>query len=51
MCEDENTKKKFEESIAKYGDDIPIQKHPEIRSGEACHISSSKAIVWPKHGG
>ena len=51
-CEDENTiKKNLEEFIAKYGDDIPIQKHPEIRSGEACYISSSKAIRLAKATG
>jgi len=44
-CEDtplitENEKKAHE----KYGDDIPIELHEEIRSREACLISTKKAI-------
>ncbi len=27
-----------------YGDDIPVTKHPEIRSAEACYISTSLAV-------
>ncbi len=30
---------------AKYGDDIPIRCHPEIRSEEACYRSSSQAVA------
>ena len=48
-CEDETTIKnnllKFKE---KYGDDIPIELHPIIRSEEACYISSSKAVALAK---
>lgn len=44
-CEDEATiKKNLAEYKAKYGDNIPMECHPEIRSQEACFISSSKAI-------
>ncbi|WP_166960824.1 dihydroorotase [Yeosuana marina] len=44
-CEDETTiKANLETYIAKYGEDIPIKCHPEIRSEEACYLSSSKAI-------
>ncbi|MBA6151599.1 dihydroorotase [Gelidibacter gilvus] len=44
-CEDEATiKQNLEAHIQKYGNDIPIECHPEIRSAEACYISSSKAI-------
>lgn len=44
-CEDEGTiKKNLAEYKAKYGDNIPMECHPEIRSQEACFISSSKAI-------
>lgn len=51
-CEDENiikenTKKYTEE----YNGDIPIEKHPEIRSAEACYTSSSKAIALAKKTG
>lgn len=28
----------------KYGDDVPIECHPEIRSEEACYLSSSMAV-------
>ncbi len=32
----------------KYGEDIPIEKHPEIRSTEACYLSSSFAVDLAK---
>lgn len=51
-CEDETTiKKNLEEHIKEYGDDIPIEKHPVIRSEEACYLSSSKAIELAKKTG
>ena len=51
-CEDEATiQKNLKAHIAKYGEDIPIKKHPEIRSAEACYISSSKAIELAKKTG
>ena len=31
--------------VAQYGDDIPIRLHPEIRSVEACYLSSSQAAA------
>ncbi len=51
-CEDEATiKKNLEATIAIYGDAIPIEKHPEIRSEQACYISSSQAIALAKKTG
>ncbi len=51
-CEDETTiKKNLEKYVSIYGDDIPIQMHPEIRSEEACYISSSRAIKLAKKTG
>lgn len=51
-CEDETTiRKNLADYKATYGDDIPIEKHPEIRSEEACYISSSKAIELAKETG
>ncbi|PVW14168.1 dihydroorotase [Marixanthomonas spongiae] len=51
-CEDEATiKKNLEAHIKEYGDDIPIEKHPVIRSEEACYLSSSKAIELAKKTG
>ena len=51
-CEDEATiKKNLEQAIAIYGDDIPIEMHPEIRSEQACYISSSQAIALAKKTG
>ena len=51
-CEDEETiKTNFENFKKKYGDDIPIKCHPEIRSEEACYLSSSKAIELAKKTG
>ena len=35
----------------KYGDNIPVEKHSEIRSEDACYISSSKAIALAKKTG
>ncbi len=34
--------------IEKYGDDIPIELHPVIRSEEACYASSSEAVALAK---
>ncbi|MAM29774.1 MAG: dihydroorotase [Flavobacteriaceae bacterium] len=51
-CEDEDTiKQNMEKAVAQYGEDIPISKHPEIRSAEACYLSSSKAIELAKKTG
>lgn len=51
-CEDEqiiqeNTKKFTEE----YDGEIPIEKHPEIRSADACYTSSSRAVALAKKTG
>ena len=44
-CEDEATiKHNLQQAISTYGEDIPISEHPNIRSEEACYLSSSKAI-------
>lgn len=44
-CEDEQTiRKNMEFFTAQYGEKIPMEKHPKIRSTEACYLSSSKAI-------
>tara|TARA_B100000953_G_scaffold60397_1_gene47967 strand:+ start:2389 stop:3732 length:1344 start_codon:yes stop_codon:yes gene_type:complete len=51
-CEDEQTiQKNLEEAKAKFGDDIPIEMHPKIRSEEACYKSSSKAVALAKKTG
>ena len=51
-CEDEVTiKANLEKFIKEFGEDIPIQYHPAIRSEEACYISSSKAIELAKKTG
>jgi len=48
-CEHEETIKKNTISYKeKYGDDIPIQFHPQIRSEEACYLSSSLAVNLAK---
>jgi len=44
-CEDEPTIiANTEKAKAAFGDDIPIEQHPIIRSAEACYLSSEKAI-------
>ena len=51
-CEDEATiRKNTEHYKSIYGDDIPIELHPIIRSEEACYLSSSKAIELAKKTG
>lgn len=51
-CEDEHT---IRENTAHYksiyGEDIPIELHPIIRSEEACYLSSSRAIALAKKTG
>ncbi len=51
-CEDEATiRKNSEAAKAKYGENVPIEQHPLIRSEEACYISSSMAVrLAKKHG-
>ncbi|MFK7833585.1 MAG: dihydroorotase [Winogradskyella sp.] len=51
-CEDEATiRKNLAKYTAEYGDDIPMELHPIIRSEEACYLSSSKAIELAKKTG
>tara|TARA_B110000003_G_scaffold172618_1_gene172167 strand:- start:7896 stop:9230 length:1335 start_codon:yes stop_codon:yes gene_type:complete len=51
-CEDEDTIKKNTKHFKEvYGDHIPIELHPVIRSEKACYLSSSKAIALAKKTG
>ncbi len=44
-CEHEPTiQKNVQLFKQKYGEEIPLEKHPEIRSEEACYLSSSFAV-------
>lgn len=44
-CEDTPTIKRNEAAYReKYGEDVPMRCHPEIRSVEACYLSSSMAV-------
>ena len=48
-CEDEGTiRENYQHYYSKYGDDIPFEFHPAIRSAEACYLSSSKAVALAK---
>ncbi len=48
-CEDEATIRANSEAyLAKYGENMPIKYHPEIRSVEACYLSSSMAVELAK---
>ena len=48
-CEDEATIRANEaRARAEYGEDVPIAMHPEIRSAEACYLSSSLAVELAK---
>ena len=51
-CEDEATiRTNLEQYKAQFGDDIPVVHHPDIRSEEACYLSSSRAIALAKKTG
>jgi dihydroorotase len=48
-CEDEATiRKNTAEFQAKYGENVPMEMHPIIRSEEACYLSSSLAVELAK---
>lgn len=48
-CEDETTIRKNTDALReRFGEDIPIHLHPEIRSAEACYLSSSLAVELAK---
>ena len=51
-CEDTPTIKQNEENYKeKFGDEIPMEHHPKIRSEHACYLSSTKAVgLAKKHG-
>ena len=51
-CEDESTiQKNIQIYKEKFGENIPIEFHPIIRSEEACYLSSSKVIELAKKTG
>ncbi|QCU90875.1 dihydroorotase [Thiomicrorhabdus sediminis] len=51
-CEDTPMIKAQEEKYrAKYGEDVPIEMHPQIRCREACYKSSSFAVQLAKETG
>lgn len=51
-CEDEETIQKNTSHYKNiYGEHIPIELHPMIRSEESCYLSSSKAIALAKKTG
>lgn len=48
-CEDEDTiRTNLKLYRDRYGEEIPFSSHPEIRSAEACYLSSSKAVTLAK---
>jgi dihydroorotase len=48
-CEDEATvRANIEKYRAIYGEDVPVEMHPIIRSEEACYLSSSLAVRLAK---
>ncbi len=51
-CEDEKTiRENMARYAAMYGENIPMEYHPKIRSEEACYLSSSKAIALAQRTG
>ena len=48
-CEDEGIiQENLKKAVEQYGDDIPINLHPKIRSVDACYKSSSYAVELAK---
>ncbi len=51
-CEDEKTIRENTQKYKEiYGDDIPVEYHPLIRSEQACYLSSSRAIALAEKTG
>ena len=51
-CEDETTiQTNLKMATAQFGNSIPIEYHPKIRSEEACFLSSSSAVALAKETG
>ncbi|MFZ9002399.1 MAG: dihydroorotase [Robiginitalea sp.] len=51
-CEDESTiRRNLEHYRGIYGEDIPVELHPTIRSEAACYLSSSRAIALARETG
>ena len=51
-CEDEGIiRENTKNAVQKFGENIPIDQHPIIRSEEACYRSSSQAIALAKETG
>lgn len=51
-CEDEATiRENMAKAVETFGEAIPIEQHPIIRSEEACYLSSSRAIKLAKKTG
>ena len=51
-CEDETIiNRNMQEALARFGDDIPVWYHPNIRNHEACFASSSLAVNLAKKFG
>lgn len=50
--EDEEVIRRNREAMAaRYGEDVPVQEHPNIRSVEACYKSTERAVAMAKaHG-
>lgn len=48
-CEDEGIiRNNMEKFRSRYGEDVPVKYHPQIRSEEACYKSSSMAVALAK---
>ncbi len=51
-CEDEEIiNKNLDNAIKKYGSKIPVFEHPNIRSEDACYVSSSNIVNLAKKAG
>lgn len=51
-AEDEATiRANMRRAVERWGDAIPVEEHPRIRSAEACYLSSSRAVALAKEHG
>lgn len=49
--DDPTIKRELEAAVARYGEDIPMDAHPLIRSAEACYRCSSASVERARHFG
>ena len=49
--DEEVIRRNREAMVARYGEDVPVEEHPNIRSVEACYKSTKRAVAMAKKHG